>query len=36
MRKRGHKILATQADAISLNFYYKNGFLQFEKKVKKI
>lgn len=36
MRKRGHKTIATQADTISLNFYYKNGFIEFQKKSNKL
>lgn len=36
MRENGHKIIATQADLTSLNFYYKNGFLEYERKNKKI
>lgn len=36
MRERGHKTLATQADTISLNFYNKNGFIEFPKKSSKL
>ena len=36
MKVRGHETIATQADTISLNFYYKNGFIELKKKSRKI
>lgn len=36
MRARGHQTIATQADTISLNFYYKNGFIDFPRKNSKL
>lgn len=36
MRQKGFTTLVAQADTISLNFYYKNGFIEFEKKSKKL
>lgn len=36
MRDKNYETIATQADTISLNFYYKNGFVEFQKKKRKI
>lgn len=36
MRRQKFKTIATQADTISVNFYVKNGFVEFPKKSKKI
>lgn len=36
MNAKNYETIATQADIISLNFYYKNGFIDFERKNKTI
>lgn len=36
MRDREFDVIVAHADTISLNFYYKNGFIQFQKKNKKL
>jgi hypothetical protein len=30
MRKRKYELIAAQADIVSLNFYYKSGFIEFQ------